>query len=77
MANGTHALLANGTLAEGAISISLNDSWTGRKLLEALDMPPIRYSPEHMDVSDGAEANCGLLCIVFGLISFRGRGLAF
>lgn len=31
------SLLARGTLINGAVSISLDDSWTGRSLLEALN----------------------------------------
>lgn len=43
----------NGTMVEGATSISLNlnNSWTGRQLLEALDIPPARFSPELIHVS--------------------------
>lgn len=53
MANGKRMLLAASTVTEGgnSISLNLNDSWTGRKLLEALDIPPARFSPELMDVS--------------------------
>lgn len=47
-----NSLLTRGALSEGAVSISLNDSWTGRKLLEALgNLPPTRFSPEEFDVN--------------------------
>lgn len=46
----TSALFFRGTVAEGAVSVSLNDSWTGRKLLEALNHIPKRVSPEDFDV---------------------------
>lgn len=42
-----------GTLSSGAVSVSLNDSWTGRQLLQTLGtFPPHRLSPEGFDVSD-------------------------
>lgn len=42
-----------GTVSGGAVSVSLNDSWTGKKLLEALGgLPPQRLSPEGIDVSE-------------------------
>lgn len=45
------AFYTRGTLSSGAVSVSLNDSWTGRQLLQTLgSFPPRRISPE--DVSD-------------------------
>uniref|UniRef100_A0A182PNJ9 C2HC/C3H-type domain-containing protein n=1 Tax=Anopheles epiroticus TaxID=199890 RepID=A0A182PNJ9_9DIPT len=35
-------LLARGTIVSGAVSVSLDDSWTGRSLLEALGRLPLR-----------------------------------
>lgn len=47
------AFYSRGTLSSGAVSVSLNDSWTGRKLLVALGgLPPQRLSPEGFDVSE-------------------------
>lgn len=47
------AFYTRGTLSSGAVSVSLNDSWTGRKLLVALgNLPPNRLSPEGLDVSE-------------------------
>lgn len=41
-----------GSLSSGAVSVSLNDSWTGRQLLQTLgSFPPNRLSPEGVDVS--------------------------
>lgn len=47
------ALFFRGTVSEGAVSISLNDSWTGRKLLEALNHIPNtkRLSADDFDVN--------------------------
>lgn len=45
--------LTRGTLSSGAVSVSLNDSWTGRQLLQTLgSFPANRLSPEGLDVSD-------------------------
>uniref|UniRef100_A0A182NG60 Uncharacterized protein n=1 Tax=Anopheles dirus TaxID=7168 RepID=A0A182NG60_9DIPT len=35
-------LLTRGTIVSGAVSVSLDDSWTGRTLLEALGRLPLR-----------------------------------
>lgn len=54
----TTLMLSNGTIAEGAVSVSLNDSWTGRQLLDALShVPPVRFSAEEFDVN-GDECVC-------------------
>lgn len=45
-----NSLLSYGTISDGAVSISLNNSWAGRQLLEALNLPPRRFSPEEFDV---------------------------
>lgn len=59
-----NSLLSRGAVSEGAVSISLNDSWTGRKLLEALgNLPPKRFSPEEFDVC--------FLCLGFEMIYTR------
>lgn len=42
-----------GTLSGGAVSVSLNDSWTGRQLLQTFgSFPSQRLSPEGIDVSE-------------------------
>uniref|UniRef100_A0A182YF22 Uncharacterized protein n=1 Tax=Anopheles stephensi TaxID=30069 RepID=A0A182YF22_ANOST len=40
--NKSDPLLARGTIVSGAVSVSLDDSWTGRSLLEALGRIPLR-----------------------------------
>lgn len=43
---------SSGTVAEGAVSISLNDSWTGRQLLDALGpVTLVRFRVEEFDVN--------------------------
>ncbi|XP_053680931.1 uncharacterized protein LOC128731811 [Anopheles nili] len=40
--NKSDSLLTRGTIVSGAVSVSLDDSWTGRSLLEALGRVPLR-----------------------------------
>lgn len=45
-------LYTRGSLSSGAVSVSLNDSWTGRQILQTLGtFPPKRLSMEELDVS--------------------------
>lgn len=49
-------LYTRGSLSSGAVSVSLNDSWTGRQILQTLGtFPPRRLSPEELDVSDNVQ----------------------
>ncbi|XP_037025730.1 uncharacterized protein LOC119067083 isoform X3 [Bradysia coprophila] len=44
-------LYTRGSLSSGAVSVSLNDSWTGRQILQTLGtFPPRRLSPEELDM---------------------------
>lgn len=38
----THSLLSRGTVVNGVVSVSLDDSWTGKSLMEALGGDSLR-----------------------------------
>lgn len=54
-------LYTRGSVSSGPVSISLNDSWTGRQILQTLGtFPPRRLSPEELDVSDFSFSTFGV-----------------